>query len=799
MRVPITWLAEFIDLRDTPEKIAEILTLAGHEVEEIFDPYRKLGEIVSVKILEVLRPEDLREVCLCKVTDGKEVYTVLTTAIDQVKSGQVVAFAKPGSMTFDHRRIETKVVKGYESKGSFVSPFEAGVSEIKDRLLIFSEETEIGKSIYDLLQIKEPVLEVAITPNRGDLLSIYGITRELHLITGWDLKVLSLDKEKLPLISYPGRIEIQDTDGCYRYAGRYLRGVKVGESPFFVLKRLFLCGQRPINNIVDITNYVLLELGQPLHAFDWNKIRGGEILIRRANPQEKLTLLDGREIELHEKDLVIADREEALVLAGIMGGESSGVSESTEEIFLESAWFNPKRIRLSGQRHRITTESSYRFERKVDPEGIPLALKRATELILALMPNIEVSEIVDQYPCPYQPPSIDINLRKIHKILGFELGREKIDSFLFKLGEVKCEGEAYSIRPFSYRQDLSLPEDLVEEIARLYGYDQIPTTFPKATIFSARPRSDLIFNKKVKEILRAFGFYETINYSFINPGSIEALNLNPTDRRLDVIRLTNPISHSLSVMRTTLLPGLLETARFNIHREVENLRIFEVGKVFYPAKDLAEEREFLGLLLMGDMVKTPWEGKKRPLDLFDLKGVLEAMSLAMKLPLQLRPGSEEPFLKAGQSFDIYLEGKRVGYAGAMKKLIIEDFDLKEPLFVAELDLEVLVEPYFRAQKNITVNKPPKYPSTFRDITCVMEKNIPFEAIEKFLLNLKLPYLEKVDLVALYEGEPIPQGHKSISLRFWYRAEDHTLRDEEVEKIHEDIAKGLFDHFRAKPR
>lgn len=799
MRVPISWLSEFVDLKGDPYKIADLLTLAGHEVEEIIDPYERLGELITVKILEVINPEDLQETCLCRVTDGKNVFEVLTTAKHIVKPGLIVALAKAGSLTFTHQKVEIKTIRGYRSEGMFLSPFEAGLSEERDTLLTFAEGTKLGESIYKVLGVSEPVLEIAITPNRGDLLSVYGIGRELSLITGWELKPLVFEESLKEGISFPGKIKILDEDGCFRYVGRYGKGVRVGESPFFILKRLFLCNQRPINNLVDITNYVLLELGQPLHAFDWRKIKGGEILIRRAKPNETLLMLDGVERRFTEEDLVIADREKALVLAGVMGGEESGVSSETEEIFLEAAWFNPKRIRLTGQRHRLTTESSYRFERGVDPEGVYLGILRATELIKKILNPEAFSEIVDLYPRPFEAPTIELSRKKLIKVLGFEIESEKVESLLSKLGEFQVSGEIYKVKPFSYRQDLTIPEDLVEEVARLYGYDKIPVTMPEAELSAKGLSRELQLVNQIKDILRGLGFYEVITYSFINPESLKKLNLPLGDRRLNFLKLANPISPALSVMRTTLLPGLLEVARFNAHREVEDLRIFEVGKVFYPASELSEERETLGLLLKGNQGKPFWGQTSQNLDVFDLKGILEELFSLLRIPLLLVPFSVEPFLKRGISFDIYLEDKKVGFAGEIKRVILEEFDLRGPLFVAEIDLVSLINYQKKAERSLFIRKPPKYPSTFRDIACILDKKIPYREIMDFMKNLEVPYLERVELVALYIGDPIPPGKKSISLRFWYRSEERTLKDEEVEEIHRKVAKKLFEHFGAKPR
>ncbi len=799
MRVPISWLSEFIDLKKSPEEIAEILTLSGHEVEEIFDPYAKLGEIVTVKVLEVETPQELKELVLCRVTDGKETYSVLTTAKDKVKPGLILALAKPGSYTFLHQKVEVKEVKRYRSEGMFLSPFEAGVSEEKEVFLDFPEDTPLGKSIYEILNIKEPVLEIAITPNRGDLLSIYGVARELNLICGWELRPLSFDEELLKGKPFPGEIKILDEEGCFRYIGRLFRGVKISESPFFILKRLFLCGLKPINNIVDITNYVLFEIGQPLHAFDWEKISGKRILVRRAKPGEKLLMLDGVERILTEEDLVIADGEKALVLAGIMGGEDSGVKANTQDIFLEAAWFNPKWIRLSGKRHRLTTESSYRFERKVDPEGVLLGALRATELILKFAKPSEFSEIVDVYPRPFKSPLIEITPQKITKLLGFEIEKSFIEETFRKLGELQIEENSYKLKPHTFRQDLEIPEDLVEEVARLYGYDRIPDTFPVAELKAKAPRLELQLERKIREILRGFGLFEVITYSFINPETLQKLHLPKEDERLKVMELENPIASHLSVMRTSLIPGLLEVAIFNSAREVEDLSIFELGKVFFPGEELAKELIHLAILLKGEKKLLPWEGYKRKYDLFDLKGILEEFFSALSLEVEFRPFSQEPFLKRGFSYDLYMAGEKIGFAGALKNYVLESLDLKRPIFVAEINLSRIYECYFEVKKPILLQKPPKFPSTFRDISFIIDQEVPLGEILSFLRGLEIPYFEKMELISLYEGPPIPEGKKSLTLRFWFRSEERTLLDEEVNSIQDEIAKRIFEHFKAQPR
>jgi len=798
MKVPVSWLSEFIELEEGPERIAEILTFGGLEVEEVYDHYQTLGEIVAVKVLKVDNPSELKDLVVCTVHDGKDSFTVLTNAVELVKPGKVLALARPGSKTFFWDKIEVKEVKGYRSWGMFLSPYEAGISEEKDVLLELPLDIKPGENIYKALNISEIVLDVSITPNRGDCLSILGIARELSLLTAWALKEVSFDESLKEGVQPKGSIEILDHDGCFRYVGRWFSGVKVAVSPFFILQRLVFCGLRPINNIVDITNYVMLELGQPLHAFDWERVAGRRIIVRQAKEGERLLFLDGVERDLSSEDLVIADAEKALVLAGIMGGEESGVSDNTKEVFLESAWFNAKRIRISGMRHRLTTESSYRFERKVDPEGVYLAMLRATDLILRHANPEEVSSVVDVYPVRYTPPRIDLKKKRLSAYLGLEIPEEKVEGILKKLGEVEHTPESFILVPKSYRQDLTIPEDLIEEVARVYGYDKVPTTFPEGILYCEQPLSTLELTQRIRRLLVGFGFFEAITYSFIDPKLIEHLNLSSDDPRRDPIKLENPISAEMSVLRTTLVPGLLQATLFNQAREVESLKLFEVGKVFFKAKELASERLNLGLLLAGWKSLPNWYEEGRPFDIYDMKGVVSALGEALRIDLLFKPYSEEPFLKRGFSYDLYLGGKKIGYLGRLKSLIAKDLDLREPVFVAEIHLDEVLSS-IEGGRALSVKKPPKFPSTFRDVSLVVKKGIPFESLLAFLKAKEIPYLEEIKLIAAYEGKPLAPDERSLTLRLWFRAEDRTLRVEEVDPIISQLVEELVEKFQIRPR
>ncbi len=797
MKVPFSWLAEFIELEAGPTEVAEILTFGGLEVEEIYDHYETLGEIVTVKILKVEEPPGLKELLLCEVTDGREIFPVLTGAKGKVVPGLIVALARPGSKTFFWEKVEVKEVRGYKSWGMFLSPFEAGLSEDKGSLLSFPPNTPLGAKVYQVLKVSEPILEVAITPNRGDALSIWGIARELSLLTDWPLKfpVLdpSLEEGNAPL----GKVEIWDEDGCFRYLGRWFSGIRVTSSPLYIQKRLIFSGLRPINNIVDITNYVMLELGQPLHAFDWGRIEGGKIIVRSAKEGEILLFLDGIERQFSADDMLIADERKPLVLAGIMGGEDSGVGEATNEVFLEAAWFNPKRIRMSTRRHRLTTESSYRFERKVDPEGVKKALLRATQMILEIVKPQSFSQIVDVYKVQYEPTPIELPRKKIKDYLGIEIPQDKVKSILSKLGDLTEEEDFYRVVPFSFRQDLSIPEDLIEEIARVYGYEKIPTTYPHGALYRVTLPKERKIIERIKEFLINLGFYETITYSFVDPKLITLLNFSKDDKRAHPIALENPISSEMSVLRTSLLPGLLLTAQFNQRREVENLKIFEIGKVFYRGADLAEERINLGVLL-GGKTEPEWYEETRPYDIFDLKGIVEALQEILRQPFEFRPYSEEPFLRKGLSFDIYLGEKKVGFFGRFKSLLVRELDLLEPIWVAEIYLDALLPAYQEVTKE-EITKPPKFPSTFHDVSLIAERTLSVERILKFIQNYGLSNLEKMKLIKIYEGPPIPEDKRSLTFRLWFRAEDCTLRYEEVEPLVEELVKTLTEKFKVLPR
>ena len=799
MRVPWSWLKEFVEVDLSPEALAEILTLGGLEVEGVEEAFELLGPVVSAEILSVAPHPEAEKLRVCEVTDGKTRYTVVSGA-PGLEKGLKVALALPGAVTFSGEKIAETRIRGVTSRGMLLSPYEAGVSGERDRLLELPPESPLGRPFYEVLGLSEPVLEVAVTPNRGDCLSILGVAREVAALTGAEVRRPEIPD--LPMgdeIRREAAVEILDPDLCRRYTGRLIRGVSVRESPYEIARRLWMCGLRPINNLVDVTNYVLLELGQPLHAFDWQKIEGRRIVVRRAKEGEEILTLDGERRLLSPEMLVIADARGPVAVAGIMGGEESGVGEETREVFLESAWFEPSTIRRTARALRLSTDSSYRFERGVDPEGVIRALERATALILQTAGGEVVPGRLDLYPRPYRAPEITLRFSRLRSYLRVELEREEVAGLLRRTGgRVEMEGESLRYQPPSFRYDLSLEEDLIEEVARIYGYDRLPVSLPVGELSARGPEKEDLLVSHTREILRGLGFYEVINYSFISPGMLAALELPESDPRLRPLRLANPLSEAQSVMRTMLLPGLLETARFNFFREVSRLKIFEVGRVFLPREeDLPEERLHLGVLMMGAAEPDFWRDRSRPAEVYDLKGILERLITEWRLEgLSLEPYAEENFLKRGLSFRFLVQGEEVGFAGALKTYLRAKFELPEPVWVAEIDLSRLL---------LLPQKPKKYqglarfPATSRDLALIVGEDLPVGKILQFVSGLSIPYLERVEVVDVYRGEPIPAGEKSVTLRFVYRSRERTLKDEEVNRIQEEAARRILEHFRARPR
>ncbi|OAG28149.1 phenylalanine--tRNA ligase subunit beta [Thermodesulfatator autotrophicus] len=800
MLVPYNWLKEWVKVSLSPKELAERLTLTGLEVEGVYNAYEDLEDVKIVKIVAVKPHPQADKLAVCQVSDGAQEYQVVCGA-PNVRVGLKTAFAPPGVILFTGNKVSPAEIRGVSSQGVLCSAYELGISGDHSGIIELAEDAPLGQSVVKFLGLDEPILEVAVTPNRGDCLSILGLAREVAALCETTFKKPELPR--LPLgeeIFLETNVIIEVPELCYRYAGRLIKNVEVKESPFEIQKKLWLCGLRPINNVVDVTNYVLLERGQPLHAFDFDLLEGRRIIVRLAREGEKILTLDGVERKLDSKTMVIADAVRPVAIAGIMGGEETAVTEKTKNVFLEAAWFNPSSIRLTSQRLRLSSDSSYRFERGIDPEGVIPGLEQAAQMIKEFTGGEIISGRIDEYPKPYVPREISLSQKKLSLYLKIDLEPEKVTHILERV-QVKVEKgiDGFICTPPSYRHDIALPEDLIEEVARLYGYDRLPVSVPKAEIAGKPPSKFEKVAAKTRYFMTALGLYEVINYSFISPKFLELLGFSSEDPRANPLKLANPLSEEQSVMRTTLVPGLLQTAQTNIFREHPTVKVFELGRVFFPKEgsSLPDEKYRLAGVLTGEASPLSCFRSERKFDIFDVKGILETFFNELGLKgVSFKPGSEEPFLWPALSLTVKLSDKNIGFLGALRPGILEKLDISQEIFLFELDFDVLIEKASFEKKFVPL---PKFPATSRDLALLLPDGVPVAEILAFVADKEIPYLEKVSVIDVYKGKGIPEGKKSLTLRFVYRASSRTLTDEEVNEIQEKVTQDILKQFQATLR
>ena len=642
----------------------------------------------------------------------------------------------------------------------------------------------------------DTLLEVNVPPNRPDCLSINGIAREISAVLGLTLKQSHISVSESGAVEGPA-VEIKDAGLCMRYSARIIRGVSIAPSPQRISERLELHGIRAKNNVVDITNYVLLEMGHPLHAFDLDKLSGSGIVIRQAGSTDKFLTLDNDERTLSSEMLLICDKDKPVAIAGVMGGLDTEVAGDTVNILLESACFNPASVRRTSKALNLSTESSYRFERGADIEGLIKALDRAAHLIAEIAGG-KISALADNYPAPFKAVQIPFKFSKINAVLGIEINPQRAEELLTRLGfKIKREGDGHTVVPPCYRQDVRRDIDVIEEIARLYGYDKIPATRPAITMQSELPAMRNLL-KTVTESLRESGYSEAINFSFLNPSALDKLLLSPDDARRNLIKIKNPLKSEDEALRTTLIPALLENVRLNLSRGEKSLRFFELSKVFLPSgqKLPAEPLRLSAVYLKGADSLSLWHGKHD--GFYDLKGALEG--LFAELGIQdysfAAEGFCEPYLHPGKSCVVRAGKIDIGSIGALHPAAAQGFDISGEIYLFELDAEKLL---LNIPAGVTFRQLPKYPYVERDIAIVVSNEIKSADVSAAILNAEPDMIESVRLFDIYTGAHIPEGKKSLAFAIRYRAGDRTLTDSEVDLIHSKILKQLADSFRAELR
>lgn len=796
MKVPLGWLKEYVTVNLSPSEIAHRLTMAGNEVESLLTFGEQWQGIVVGAIVEVMPHPNAERLRLVTVDlgDGRE--TVVCGA-PNLRVGDKVAFAHLGAALIDPQSgqltsLKSAKIRGVVSEGMVLSERELGISDDHQGILVLPETAPLGTPLAQVLG--DVVFDLAVTPNRPDCLSVLGIAREMAALTGQEVKLpeISYRETALP-IGEQVSVVIQDSDLCPRYCASFISGIKLGESPPWLKHRLRQCGMRPISNIVDITNYVMLEYGQPLHAFDFEEITGRKIMVRWAEVGEKIVSLDGVTRALSPETLVIADAERAVAIAGVMGGANSEVTSFTNAVLLEAASFNPASIHYTSHALRLPSEASTRFERGISPELALPALKRATQLVVSLVGGEVARGIIDEYPGRREREPIVVTAAGVKRVLGVGFRPQRIKRVLTSLGfDCQLKGSEITARAPYWRSDINRPVDVVEEVARIVGYDQLPTTMLSGTLPRHRPDRAIKLKQQVKQQLVGFGFQELITYSLTSIRNLEMVAAAPLEFR--PVRLINPMTEEHEYLRPNLRVNLLVALAANRRHEEGAIRFFELGKVYLPRPgDLPREVDVLCGILSGPRYEGSPPAKAETFDFYDAKGVVEALLGALGIAVVFREGHEAG-LHPGQQAEVIIGGERLGVVGELHPRVLNTFKISAPVALFELDISALV-PFTITEKKY--HPIPRFPAVVRDIALVVDTAVRHQQIKEAMAGF--PLVKEASIFDVYAGEPMPPGKKSMAYRLVFQSESHTLTDEEVNGVLKQVLAKLSRQFGATLR
>ena len=819
MKVTLNWLKQYVNLTGTPAELTEQLTQLGLEVEGVESLAGEFAGVVVAQVITRDKHPNADKLSICRVNDGHGERQIVCGA-QNFQAGDKVPLILPGSTlppkAGDTQPFTIKVgkIRGVESHGMMCSGDELGIDpesiglKREDGLMILRPDARVGQPLAEYLgrSSSDFVFDLEVTPNRPDLNSVIGIARELAAVTGGGLCLPEIHlPESAGGASVDSWVAIQlaAPELCPRYTARIIQGVKVGPSPDWLRQTLEKLGLRSVNNVVDVTNYVMLETGQPLHAFDYHLIAKGAdgrptIVVRRAQDGEKFKTLDEQDRQLSSENLLIADPEKGIALAGVMGGLNTGIHDSTVDVLIESAYFTPAHIRRTSKTLGLRTDASYRFERGADPGACEEVSRRCAQLILQVAGGTLVQGVVDACPKPIQPKSINLRFRKVNELLGLSLSAAEITRLLSRLGlppaaiETEKTESASFVIP-SYRVDLKREADLIEEVARLYGVENIPATSPRGAVgshpFDARYDALML----VREILTGLGLTEVQGQTLISSKDLHGTAAE------NVVRLANPLSQDMDCLRPSLLPGMITLLQHNAHRKSGDIQAFEVGRCFSLESGSVKERWRVALALTGSRSPDFWSGTERgqKCDLFDLKGILEELieHLGLRgLVWNTRTNSTALFL---ESADITLGGKlSLGELGQLLPTLARRHDLRDAVLLAELDLDLVLA---KANPSRSFKPLPLFPSVRRDLAVIVAESVTHDAVVNLIRKTKPAHLETVELFDVFRGKHVPEGYKSLAYAFTYRSAERTLKDDEVQASHTQVVEALKSSLNAQVR
>ena len=788
MKASISWLKSLCPTDLSIDDIVRRLTMAGLEVDGVEPASKPWTHVVVGEVLSVTQHPDADKLNVCEVTDGESTYQVVCGATN-VRAGLKVPFARVGAVIGDDFRIQQAKLRGVDSHGMLCGADELGLSDERDGLMELPDHVVAGSDVADLLSLPDHVVEVDLTPNRGDCLSITGLARELGVLS--QTTVRTVDCEAVdPESDETHDVHLSAPEGCPCYVGRVIEHVDVTKpTPMWMVERLRRSGIRSIDAIVDITNYVMLELGQPMHAFDRDQLVG-EIDVRMAHPGEQLVLLDGKTLTLSDDVLVIADQEKALALAGIMGGEHSGISERTTTVFLESAYFDPITIAGKARRYGLHTDASARFERGVDWQMAERACQRATALILDICGGVPGPVMItDNEQTLPTLQVVTLTHARIKQQLKIELASETIQQMLQALGfDVDVTSDGFRCVAPSWRFDIAIEQDLIEEIARIYGYNNLPTSLPaQALTMAAVPEAETPL-MRLKHYLVDQDVQEAVTYSFVDP-AMQAL----LGDGVQGVRLANPIASNLAEMRRSLMPGLVEAVRHNVNRQAPRVRVFETGQCFVSSGDQLDQSERLGIALYGQQAPLHFSGD-RLVDFFDLKGIVDGLGMVNGGGSLSWSSGEHPALAPGQTARVSMNGQSIGIVGRLHPRLARELDLPKPLFLADLNLSPLLSGQVTAFKAIS-----RYPRVLRDLAVVVDDSIAWQQIVDAVESLGDSRIQSVELFDVYRGTGVPEGCQSLALSLSLQDPEKTLDDVAIQEMVDQVVRTLGEQTGAELR
>lgn len=790
MRVPISWLKDYVDFDDTPKGLAEKLTFSGTEVEAIIPVGGKFEGVVVGEIVRVEKHPSADKLTLCTVNTGTGEQTVVCGA-PNARVGLKAPFAPAGVTLPNGLKLEARRVRGVMSAGMLCAEDELGLSEDHTGLMELDAQWAPGTPLSEVLGPPDTVLEMDITPNRPDCLSLIGLAREVAALYGTRLRKpkVTLQESNEPVESLVS-VEVEDADGCPRYTARALMNVRIGPSPMWMRLRLERAGIRSINNVVDITNYVMLECGQPLHAFDYDLLEGHRIVVRRFREGEKLATLDGIERPMDSKMLVIADARRPVAVAGVMGGAGSEIRTETTRVLLESAYFKPQDNRATAKRLGLSTESSYRFERGIDIESVEWASRRAAALMVELAGATVARGVIDVYPHRHGRKRVVCRYERLCRLLGLDatpIDVQKVFHSL-ELSVVSSTEDSCTVEVPAFRVDIEMEADLIEEYARITGLDRIPVPTPRAQRVAGATDRPVRALMKCRELLTGLGLREIMNYSYV---ADQLLDWFEPETRMRRVVLSNPVNLEQATLRPTLLPHMVETLGRNAARQIRTARFYEIGRVFYQddaGRAQEEERLAVGLMGAAGRVGVDWRKPVRHEEMFLwTKGVWEALAACLRLRDLKEESIALPWAEEGACVRLLVEGEPVGVLGLVRGEIRSEWRMAEPVGVFELRLAPVLGRVF----DVPAFKPvATYPCIVRDVALVVDDTLTHARIMEVIRETGLPELESVELFDVFRHESLGAGRKSMAYSLVYRSSERTLTDDEANRYHATVKAAL---------